>query len=194
MEDYLQDMLFICSLKMINFTLGSNHLNWGLPIWMASFECCQNYLTEFSFAVLILACIKRCCEKQLSKRHSCVHCWDKIQDVILWIQKHFLYEGKREKFFSGQHNENLKQLVCLYLMNNMDLLTENIFLFTLICRQLNLWPIFSVSIKSFVIHSWEIGKFTPELFSNPHYLFVPVFSMIDFPCILGELSLVYETR
>lgn len=143
MEDCLQNTLLICSLEMINFTLGSI-----LPSeifisrWHHS-DCRQIYLTKLNFAVLISACIEGFCRNQLSKLCFCVYCWDTVQDVILWIKKHFLYEDSREKFFSDQQDKNLKQLVCLYLMDNMDLLTENIFLLTLICRKCtaHVWPI-----------------------------------------------------
>lgn len=73
MEKSLQDMLqLIYSLEMINFTLGSNHIIWELYIWMASSECCQNYLTELNFAVPILACIEGCYKKQLQILLLCV--------------------------------------------------------------------------------------------------------------------------
>lgn len=97
---------------------------------------CQIYLTELNFAASISAHIEGCCRKQLSKLYSyIIYCCDGAQDVIFWIQKHFHYEDPREKFFSGQQNENLKQLACLYLVDNVGLFTEHISLLTLACRK-----------------------------------------------------------
>lgn len=141
---------------------------------------CQIYLTELNFAASILAHIEGCCRKQLSKLYSCIiYCCDGAQDVIFWIQKHFHYEDPREKFFSGQQNENLKQLTCLYLVDNVGLFTEHILCLAWPAEnaQPSLWPISSVSLKPFAtllrgrwmypwIIFWPILSLCPNIFHD----------------------------
>lgn len=123
MGDCLQDMLSIYLLEMINFTPDQITPSEScISGWHLS-QCCQIYLTELNFAVLISACSDGCYKKQPSKLCSWIYCWDGVQNFILWIKKCFLYENPREKFFAAQQNENFKQRGCFYLVDNMDLLT-----------------------------------------------------------------------
>lgn len=135
MEDCLKDMLFIYSLEMINFTRGSTHPLWELHIWMASFWLLSNLLDRSELCCSDIGPHWRMLQTQPGKLCSGIYCWAGVQDGFLWTKKCFLYEDPREKFFLGRQDENVKQLVCLYLVDDLDLLTERISLLTSVCRK-----------------------------------------------------------
>ena len=129
MEDWLQDMLFIYSLEVTNFTLGSNHTFRELHIWMASFWVLSNLLDR----------LELCCFDIGSHWGMLWEATEQILLLYLWLGwspgccSLNLFEDWREKFFTGAKWKS-KQLVCLYLVDNLDLLTDPISLLTLVCQ------------------------------------------------------------
>lgn len=198
MEECLKDMLFICSLQMMSFTLGSNPTLWEPCVWMASFWLLSNSLDRIELCMLF-------------------RCWLSLRDTvggspansappfIAGMEARMLFSGSKSvffmktqgrEFFSGQQDENLEELVCRYLADSMALLAEFISLFIWVSGKYTaqssaqLWCLYKTIWHTFLrggsTHLWTV--FWPILSLCPN-----IFNDL-FPLHFWKLSFVYETR
>lgn len=133
----------------VNSTLRSNHTAWEFLPSVASFWAVKFTWWNWTSLLRYWLTLRDAVGSKLDS--GIIHCCDGAQAVIFWIQKHFHYEDPREKFFSDQQNENLKQLARLYLRTMWVFSLSAFPYLTWLAKnvQPTLWPISSVTLKPF---------------------------------------------